>query len=105
PDTVNLTSIVLASDSTSRRSSPLRMRVPPPAAPPRSELMTTQPLAGVSVSFHSKTIWGAFDSKRFSSSFMGFLRDSFQARASGREQQFVVVEHRAARLLEHVQQV
>src|SRR5882757_8121869 len=58
PETVNFISIVLARDSTSRLSRPLRIRVPPPAAPPRNELITTQPSASVSESFHSKTISG-----------------------------------------------
>jgi hypothetical protein len=40
---VNLISMVLAKDVTSCLFSPLRMRVPPPAAPPRNELITTQP--------------------------------------------------------------
>src|SRR6516164_4705110 len=101
PDTLNLTSMVLASDSTSRRSSPARMRVPPPAAPPRSELMTTQPLAGVSASCHSKTISGALFSKRVSSSFISVFQDSLN---SG-EQQLVVVELFATCLFEHVEQV
>ena len=59
PLTVNLISIVLARDTTSLRSSPFRIRVPPPAAPPRRLLMTTHPRASVSASFHSKTISGA----------------------------------------------
>src|SRR2546427_1942483 len=103
PLTLNLTSMVLASDSTSRRSRPLRMRVPPPAAPPRSELMTTQPRAGVSASCHSKTISGALFSKRVSSSFTGVFRNSGGV-GSG-QQQLVVVELLAAGLFEHVQQV
>src|SRR6188768_863299 len=70
PEIVNFTSMVFASDSTSRLSSPLRMRVPPPAAPPRSELMTTHPSASVSLSFHSKTISGRFVSNLCNSSFI-----------------------------------
>src|SRR6516164_1231275 len=68
PEIVNFTSIVFASDSTSRRSRPLRIRVPPPAAPPRSELITVQPRAPVSASVHSKTISGVLCSN-FSSKF------------------------------------
>ena len=70
PETVNFTSIVLAKDSTSRLSNPLRMRVPPPAAPPLKELITTQPSASVNVSFHSNTTSGLFSSYFFSKSFM-----------------------------------
>src|SRR5690606_16382322 len=70
PDTVNLISIVFARDSTSRLSRPARMRVPPPAAPPRRELITTHPSASVSGSFHSKTISGRLRSNFFSSSFI-----------------------------------
>jgi len=68
PDTVNLISTVLASETTSPRSNPFRMRVPPPAAPPRRELMTTHPSAPVSESFHSKTNSGCLISKALSSS-------------------------------------
>ncbi|OQA06507.1 MAG: hypothetical protein BWY67_01939 [Bacteroidetes bacterium ADurb.Bin397] len=67
PETVNFTSIVLASDVTSCLSSPFRILVPPPAAPPRSEFITIQPSASVSASFHSKTISGRFSSNFFSS--------------------------------------
>src|SRR5688572_30923085 len=72
PDTVNFTSIVLANDSTSRLSRPARIRVPPPAAPPRKELITTQPSASVSESFHSKTISGLLFSNFCSNSLMDF---------------------------------
>src|SRR4051794_19802969 len=70
PDTVNFTSMVLARDSTSRRSRPTRIRVPPPAAPPRRELITTQPLASVSLSFHSNTISADLVSNFCSNAFM-----------------------------------
>ena len=70
PATVNLTSIVFASDSTSRLSNPFRMRVPPPAAPPLRELITTHPSASVSESFHSKTISGRLFSNFSSKSFI-----------------------------------
>ena len=60
PDTVNLISIVFANDKTSFMSRPLRIRVPPPAAPPRNELITVQPSASVSGSFQLNTISGAF---------------------------------------------
>ena len=70
PATVNLISMVLARDSTSLLSNPIRIRVPPPAAPPRSELITTQPLASVSESFHSKTISGCLFSNFSKSSFI-----------------------------------
>ena len=54
-----ISSMVLAKLSTSRWSSPFLMRVPPPAAPPLSELMTTHPRASVSLSCHANTISGA----------------------------------------------
>src|SRR5690554_1064417 len=65
PDTVNLISMVLAKDTTSLLSSPSRIRVPPPAAPPRRELITTQPTASVWGSCHSNTISGSFSSNFF----------------------------------------
>jgi len=43
PETENLTSIVLANDKTSFISNPFLTLVTPPAAPPRKELITTQP--------------------------------------------------------------
>ena len=64
PETVNFTSIVLANESTSFLSRPLRIRVPPPAAPPRKEFMTTQPSASVSGSFQWNTISGDLSSYR-----------------------------------------
>src|SRR5690606_16210401 len=70
PDTVNLISMVFARDSTSRLSRPARIRVPPPAAPPRSELITTHPSASVSASFHSNTISGFLVSNFSRSSFI-----------------------------------
>ena len=48
PDTENFTSIVFAKESTSFWSKPILIRVPPPAAPPRKELITVQPSASVS---------------------------------------------------------
>jgi len=45
------------------------MRVPPPAAPPRKELITIHPLASVSESCHSKTISGLLPSN-FSTNFL-----------------------------------
>src|SRR5690606_34035833 len=72
PATVNLTSIVFASESTSLTSSPLRMRVPPPAAPPRSEFITVQPSASVSGSFQWITISGFFSSYFLSNSFIKY---------------------------------
>ena len=66
---MNLISIVFANDSTSLLSKPTRMRVPPPAAPPRNELITTHPSASVCGSFHSKTTSGRlfsyFDKRSF----------------------------------------
>ena len=60
PETVNLTSIVFANDKTSFISSPFRILVPPPAAPPRKEFITVHPSASVSVSFQLNTISGCF---------------------------------------------
>ncbi len=59
PETVNLTSMVLAKESTSFISKPFRIRVPPPAAPPRNELITVQPSASVSGSFQLNIISGS----------------------------------------------
>ena len=70
PATVNLISIVFASERTSFSVSPLRIRVPPPAAPPLSELMTTQPLASVSASCQWKTTSAGRSSKARSCSFI-----------------------------------
>ena len=70
PATVNLTSMVLAKDSTSRLSRPDLILVPPPAAPPLSELITTHPSASVSASFHSNTISGLLFSNFSSNSFI-----------------------------------
>ncbi len=70
PATVNFTSIVFASDSTSRLSSPKRILVPPPAAPPLRLLITTHPLASVSESCHSKTISGVLFSNLANRSFI-----------------------------------
>ena len=70
PETENLTSIVFANDKTSFISKPLRIRVPPPAAPPRKEFITVQPSASVSLSFQLNTISGVLDSNYFSNSFI-----------------------------------
>ena len=70
PDTENLTSIVLANESTSFMSKPLRIRVPPPAAPPLNELITVQPSASVSGSFQLNTISGSLSSNFFNKSFI-----------------------------------
>ena len=58
PETVNLISMVFANDRTSFISSPFRILVPPPAAPPRNEFITVQPSASVSGSFQLNTISG-----------------------------------------------
>ena len=65
-----LISMVFASESTSFSVSPGRILVPPPAAPPRSELMTTQPLASVSASCQWKTTSAGRSSKARSCSFI-----------------------------------
>src|SRR5690606_10205330 len=70
PATVNLTSMVLANESTSFMSKPLRIRVPPPAAPPRNELITAQPSASVSESDQWKTTSGFLFSNFFNKSFI-----------------------------------
>ena len=70
PDTVNLTSIVFANESTSFMSKPFLIRVPPPAAPPLRELITAQPSASVSGSFQLKTISGCLSSYFLSKSFI-----------------------------------
>ena len=49
-------------DSTSFISNPCRIRVPPPAAPPRNELITVHPSASVSESFQLNTISGCLSS-------------------------------------------
>src|SRR5690606_33947756 len=77
PETVNLISIVFANDSTSFISSPSRMRVPPPAAPPRNELITAQPSASVSGSFQLKIISGALFSYFFNNSFISMFLNLF----------------------------
>ncbi len=70
PETENLTSIVLAKDKTSFMSRPFLILVPPPAAPPRSELITVHPSASVSESFQLKTISGALFSNCCNKSFI-----------------------------------
>ena len=70
PDTENFTSMVLASESTSFISSPFRILVPPPAAPPLNELMTVHPSASVSGSFQLKIISGSLFSNFLSNSFI-----------------------------------
>ena len=70
PQTVNFTSMVLARDKTSYFVKPFLILVPPPAAPPRKELITTQPIASVSESCHSKTISGDLASYLSSSNFI-----------------------------------
>src|SRR5690606_37555070 len=78
PATENFTSIVLASESTSFISNPFRIRVPPPAAPPRRELITVQPSASVSGSFQLNTISGALFSNLLSKSFITHLYLCYQ---------------------------
>ena len=70
PETENLTSIVLANESTSFISKPFLIRVPPPAAPPLRELITVHPSASVSESFQLKTISGVLFSNFFNKSFI-----------------------------------
>ena len=70
PETVNFTSIVLASDKTSFISKPSLIRVPPPAAPPLKEFITVQPSASVSGSFQLKIISGCLFSYIFNNSFI-----------------------------------
>ena len=70
PETENFTSIVLAKDKTSFISNPLRILVPPPAAPPRNELITVHPSASVSESFQLKMISGCLFSNFFNKSFI-----------------------------------
>src|SRR6185503_12788996 len=66
PQTENLISMVFARESTSFMFRPFLMRVPPPAAPPRNELITTQPSASVSGSFQENTISGCLFSNALS---------------------------------------
>jgi hypothetical protein len=49
--------MVLAKESTSSFVHPNRIRVPPPAAPPRSEFITTHPSAPVSSSFAAAELY------------------------------------------------
>ena len=70
PETENLTSMVFAKDKTSFISNPFLIRVPPPAAPPRNELMTVHPSASVSASFQWKTISGSLFSNLCNKSFI-----------------------------------
>jgi hypothetical protein len=58
PANANLSSIAFARKVTSSRVRPECIRVPPPAAPPFRLLITSQPRADVSESFHSNTISG-----------------------------------------------
>ena len=55
PENANFNSIALARTVTSRNVAPDRMRVPPPAAPPRLELITSHARAGVCGSCHAST--------------------------------------------------